>query len=340
MSESQEAQTGEVGTLSQIWIYPVKACRRVALDAVEVTQAGLVGDRMWQIVDENLNAVTQRTDKKLALVHVQINSDGGITLSYEPGPNETGPGETGPGETGASVTVPPVSEAADDFIVNSLVGDQVRCADAGAEAAEFFSEVLGRPARLAGFTNTTKRPSIFPKGHYVSFADATPLTIANTASLANLEELAKTTFGMERFRPNLVVDTDMAWAEDCWDRFSVGPAALVSQLAWPRCPVPQIDQDTATRTQEPAVVLKKYRWCTDAATMYPNRPGVVAMLENNAVFAISCTLDLGQASSSETSSSEAGPGQTGPLHLALGDKITVESVKPPLLTPPLSTDSQ
>ncbi len=309
---TSKAGKPSVGKLSQIWIYPVKSCRRVALDVATVVDTGLAGDRVWQVVDGQANAITQRSHKSMTLVHVEQASDGGLTLAL-----------SSDASSSDSINVPPVTDAPDSVTVKSLLGDEVRCADAGDDAAEFFSDLLGEPARLVGFTNTTRRTSRFSKDGHISFVDATPITIANTASLSSLEALAETHFGMERFRPNLVVETSHPWVEDTWDRFCIGNIQFQAHVPWPRCAVPQINQDTATRTNEPARVLKAHRWCEDASAAFPNNPGIASMLENNALFAVSCT-----ATSSATS------GITENVLLRIGDPVNVESHKSPVLAPP------
>ncbi|HCB34883.1 MAG TPA: hypothetical protein DEP66_00475 [Acidimicrobiaceae bacterium] len=312
-----------VGTLSAIWIHPVKSCRRVPLTTVEVSSTGLAGDRMWQVVDADGAAVTQRTRRQLALVDVEPADDGALLLSVG--------GGTGGSGGGTAVTVPPLrrpgadtgtaagADTAAAVTVRSLTGDEVDCADAGDEAAAFFSDVLGEPARLVGFTDATRRPSKLFRGHDVSFADAAPVVVANTASVRDLERRAGVEFGVERFRPNLVVDTRSPWAEDAWDRFAVGPARLAVRVPWPRCAVPQIDQDSGDRTAEPAVVLRRHRWCDDASAAFPDSPGVRAMLEGNALFGVGCAV-----------------GDTGAT-LTVGDPVVVESVRPPVLAPPPAT---
>ncbi len=309
MAEAGSAEAGsesaQVGTLSQIWIYPIKSCRRVALDEAAISATGLAGDRLWQVVNEQGDAVTQRTDPKLALVEVIPNSDASLTLAVA-GSDQ--------------IAVPALADAQDNVTVKALAGDEVRCADAGDQAAEFFSDVLGRAARLVGFTNTTQRPAFFAADNFVTFVDAAPITVANTASLAHLAALADQKLEMERFRPNLVVDTQTPWVEDTWDHFSIGQAELDMFAPWPRCAVPQIHQDTATRSQEPAKVLKQHRWCTDAAAAFPDDPGFAPLLENNALFAIACV----------PSSSAKESGAT----LRVSDTVTVDSLKPALLAPP------
>jgi uncharacterized protein YcbX len=62
---------------------------------------------------------------------------------------------------------------------------------------------------------------------------------------------------------------------------------LQAVVPWPRCAIPQIDQETANRHKEPAKVLKKYRWCTTA----PSVPGDFRRLvEGNGLFGVACTI--------------------------------------------------
>ena len=55
-------------TLTAIHVYPVKSCRAVPLDRVEIVSTGLRGDRLFQVVDAEGNPVTQRQQPMLATV--------------------------------------------------------------------------------------------------------------------------------------------------------------------------------------------------------------------------------------------------------------------------------
>ena len=290
------------GSLSGITIHPIKGCRRVELDSVVVTQTGLDGDRAWQVVtvpdqDGALGeAVTQRQNAALATV-VPIPIDGGLTISAP--------------EVG---TIDVKRPDANDVTVHALIGDEVACADAGDEAAAFFTEVLGFEARLAALTPESSRPMRLFRGRLTGFADAAPVLVANMASLDDLVARASEPFGIERFRANLIVTNNEPWSEDTWTDFSIGDADLVARVEWPRCSVPQIDQETGERHREPALVLRKHRWCDTAEGF---SPGLRRMLEGNAMFGIGCTID-----------------PEGAL-LSVGDPVTVAGTGPPLIAPPL-----
>ena len=298
-ADGHESEHG--GTLTGITVHPIKGCRRVELETATVTATGLEGDRAWQVVtapddaDALGEAVTQRRNAALATV-APVPIDGGLTISA-------------PGVGTIDVKRPD----ANDVTVRALIGDEVACADAGDEAASFFSEVLGFPARLAALTPESSRPMRLFRGRLAGFADAAPVLVANTASLDDLVARAAEPFGIERFRANLIVTNEDPWSEDTWTEFSIGEAELSARVVWPRCAVPQIDQDTGERHREPALVLRKHRWCDNAEGF---SPGMRNMLEGNAMFGIACTID-----------------PEGTV-LSVGDPVTVTATGPPLLAPP------
>lgn len=256
---------------------------------------GLTGDREWQVVTDAGDPVTQRQNKVLALVEPQL-IEGGLEISA-------------PGHGSIEVEQPLMNTTT----VRGLLGDEVSCGDAGAQAATFFSDLLAIPARLSAITPETNREVGLFKNRVVSFVDAAPVVVANTASLADLRSRSTEEFGMERFRPNLVIDTDQPWAEDTWREFSIGETDLVGTLPWPRCVIPQIDQDTAQRHKEPALVLRAHRWC-EQAPGYP--AGLRAALEGSALFGMGATIDPAGAI------------------LRVGDPLLVHSTMEPTLAPP------
>jgi uncharacterized protein YcbX len=147
-------------------------------------------------------------------------------------------------------------------------------------------------------------------GQGAGFTDAAPLLVANQASLDWLVERSTEGFGMDRFRPNLVIAGAEPWAEDTWDRFEVGEAALRAVVPWPRCTIPQVDQQTAERHKEPAKVLKEHRWCTSAPSISGEFRDIV---EGNGLFGVACTI---------------GPsGHT----ITVGDPVTVVTSRTPVL---------
>ena len=148
----------------------------------------------------------------------------------------------------------------------------------------------------------------------MAFVDAAPVHLISAASYRFLLDDAREPFPIERFRPNLVVDGCEPWEEDTWRSVSIGAVDLRVVMPWPRCAMPQIDQDTGARHREPAVVLKRHRWCTDASSLPESlRP----LLAGNALFGVAASI--------------APAGAT----ITVGDPVDVHTTGTPLLDPPI-----
>jgi len=109
----------------------------------------------------------------------------------------------------------------------------------------------------------------------VNFADGFPILITNTASLAAVNKHIAlgggTPLGMDRFRPNIVIDCDTPWAEDDWQALHIGDVILDLVKPCARCVVTSIDQTTGERKPKSALAaLKHLHPSTD-----PDNPGVI-----------------------------------------------------------------
>jgi uncharacterized protein YcbX len=233
--------------VSALHVYPVKACRGIALARAHVEARGVRHDRRWAIVDETGTTVTQRTQPRLALVDVAIAGDALVLSSSAAGAPELRLPLAPDGGRRRSVTV---------------WRDTVSALDTGEEAARWATELLGVPASIVFMPDDVERavnPKYGQAGDIVGFADAYPLLLATTASLADLNARMERPLPMDRFRPNVVVDGCTAWAEDAWTRVQIGdlPVRVVKPCA--RCVVTTIDQRTAERGVEPLRALAAYR---------------------------------------------------------------------------------
>jgi uncharacterized protein YcbX len=261
-------------SLTAINIYPVKSCRPVSLERAGVTGIGLAEDRRWQVLGvEERRGVTQRKHRTLAMVQPTLLDDGGMRMSAPDMPEIVFERPAGPLIT-----------------VDSHFRIPVPARDAGDEVAEWLTEFIGAPLRLVrmeGDSGWRLPPELDVFGQSAAFTDAAPLLVANQSSLDWLVDRSSEDFGMDRFRPNLVVSGAEPWAEDKWDRLEIGEATLRVIVPWPRCTIPQIDQLTAERRKEPAKVLKEHRWCTSAPSIPADFRVIV---EGNSLFGVACTI--------------------------------------------------
>jgi uncharacterized protein YcbX len=240
--------------LAAIHTYPVKGGRRVDRDAAVVEPWGLAGDRRWLVVDPDGTGLTQREERRLALLDPQPR-DGGLVLRTA-------------GRSDLAVPVPADGEPVPVTVHSAALTAR----PAGPAADDWVSALLGRPVRLVHLHDPRQRPLKPGRGaptDRVSFADAYPLLLTNAASLDAvndwLVDSGDEPVPMARFRPNLVVSGAPPWAEDGWvgGTVRVGGVAFRAGKLCDRCVVTTVDQDTGEQRRQPLSVLRKRRSSPD-----------------------------------------------------------------------------
>jgi uncharacterized protein YcbX len=232
-------------------VYPVKGCRGIPVSSAEVDALGLVGDRRFLITDPTGKFLTQRSHPVMARIGTALTPDQ-LTLTFADRPSLTV--RRAPDPAARPITVE----------VWSSTGLQAE--DCGDQAAAWLTALLSTPVRLARIGSAFHRPvkpSKARPGDAVSFADGYPLLLTGTASLDDLNDRliaqGESPVPMDRFRPNLVVQGAVPFAEDHWPRVRVGTVVLRAAGDCVRCPVVTTDQETAERSPEPLRTLARYR---------------------------------------------------------------------------------
>jgi uncharacterized protein YcbX len=246
--------------IAAVNVYPVKALGGVSLDAAAVESRGLAGDRRAMIVDAAGRFVTQRALPALAAIRVAPEDDG-FTLTGPSGSVRVATPQHGRRRT---VTV---------------WGDRVDAVAGEAAVDAVLWRWLGEPVSLVHMDDVSRRP-VDPQWQEqdaeVSFADGFPLLVAGTASLAQLNrrmaDRGAAPVPMDRFRPNIVVETDEPFLEDRWARIAVGDVVLDLVKPCTRCVVTTTDQKTGrvATDNEPLATLATFRRSRD-----PRTPGVM-----------------------------------------------------------------
>ena len=239
--------------IARLFVYPVKSCAGVEVRDAVLTETGLDLDRAWMVVDPQGGFVTQRELPRMALVRPQIKLNEVILRA--------------PGMLALHLSMDTVEEA----VSVRVWDDQVPAFDMGAVAAQWFTDFLGRPLRLVRFDPEHRRLSNtqWTQGAEAlnQFSDGYPLLLASTASLDLLNEKLAARghppVGIERFRPNIVLEGIEAHDEDRLELLRIaadgGEVQLRPVKPCPRCPIPNIDP--ATAQSDPAVgdALQGYR---------------------------------------------------------------------------------
>jgi uncharacterized protein YcbX len=236
-----------VARVASLHVYPVKSCRGIDVDSFLLTPTGPDWDRRWMIVTAAGRFITQRSHPLLATITAAF--DGGVLrLSAAGGP----PLELDVEHAGRSRPV-------------VVWNDECLGVDAGEEAAEWLSSVLGEPLRLVRLDPARPR---FANADYagpvpqpVSFADGYPVLMISRESLAELNRRLPAPIPMARFRPNVVIEGVAAHAEDAMTRFRFGSVVLRGVKLCTRCSTTTTDQVTGARDpdQQPLRELGRYR---------------------------------------------------------------------------------
>ncbi|RFB96183.1 MOSC domain-containing protein [Rhizobium leguminosarum bv. trifolii] len=222
--------------ISDLFIYPLKSARGIALPSVDIDAYGLPGDRRAMITDPNGHFITQRELPDLARIEVRP-EPGAFRLLMQ-------------GRQDISVPPPRPENRMDVSVWKSTVSAAV----ADPDSNRLLSEWLGREVRLVFFDGQARRTANAEwagEGTPVTFTDGYQILVTTTGSLkalnADLAAHGEGSVGMERFRPNIVIDIDEAWPEDRWAALEI--AGIRFDLVKPcsRCIMTTQDQLTGSR---------------------------------------------------------------------------------------------
>lgn len=231
--------------LASIAIYPVKSCRGISLERATVEARGIAGDRRWMIVDDAGVFVTQREEPRLALVRVALDRDR-LTLEAP-----------GMGALEVDADLASTEPSVEVRIWRTVVRARVH-----GDASAWFTAYLGRAVRFVSMPEATRRPvnpAYAAPGDVVSFADGYPLLVASRSSLDDLNARLEVPVGMERFRPNVVIEGAGAWDEDRWVGLRIGALTFRAPKPCARCVITTIDPESAIAAREPLRTLATFR---------------------------------------------------------------------------------
>lgn len=286
------------GTISELYIYPVKSLQGVSLEHAELTEQGIKWDRFWMIINEDGQFATQRHFAQMAQVKTTITEDA-LILSHP---------------SAEPLTIPLQYQGSlerDGKVWKS----ECRVLDEGPIASDWLTQVLGewRGQKLSlvrmatDFSRAVSEKHTSGASNDVFFADGYPYLVCNTASLKELnnklQEQGEQAIPMTRFRGNLIIETDDAFVEHRKTSLFLsnnkqGPTLNLCKPC-ERCKITAIDQSNGT-VESPKQPLK-----TLLSMTHVNKKG--AFFGQNGVIAEQAKGDL-------------------PIHLQLGDKVWFEEL--------------
>lgn len=182
-----------VGSIVALWRYPVKSMMGEELNAAEVTDRGILGDRVYALLDLS-------TGKVVSAKHPR---KWGRLFEFRAAFVE--PPRAGALAPPVRITFPDGTLVTSDRaeladILSRLLGQTVAFAHSappGPSLEEYWPDIQGLTYR------ETVTDEAMPSG---TFFDATPIHVLTTATIDRLRELyPQGRFEVRRFRPNLVI---------------------------------------------------------------------------------------------------------------------------------------
>eukprot|EP00743_Colponemidia_sp_Colp-15_P010568 GILK01011657.1.p1 GENE.GILK01011657.1~~GILK01011657.1.p1 ORF type:complete len:796 (-),score=72.62 GILK01011657.1:42-2429(-) len=266
--------------ITSLYLYPIKSCAAMSVQAWPVGPHGLLYDREWSVVDDTGAALQQKREPKLCLIRPELDIDKGVLYIDAPSMSR--------------LTVSLTEELDDNNITAVRVcGDRCQGKAYGAKVSEWLTSFLGRPcslvrklsnhmrlarSRVAGVANSSKAS--------LSFSNEAHFLVISQASFEDLKcqmlQSASFSFSpcggsscsskisgncmhdpdeiqMHDFRPNVVVNGCQPYAEDTWKRIDVDGLNLQSFGPCSRCQMVNIRQLSAKQDLEPLRTLTTYR---------------------------------------------------------------------------------
>jgi len=240
--------------VSSIHIYPIKSTAGISLLNSKVEELGLAFDRRFIVCDPSGQFITARTEPKLCLVQTNLTAQGLVlsapnmemlTLSYK--------------------------EFTNQYHKVMVWGDEVNGQFCSQKASNWFSDYLQRPCELLYFgqnSHREKKPNT-DESRKVAFADGYPLLLISQASLNELNERLLANphnsllqdVSMAQFRPNIVVDDCLPFAEDGWQHIRIGEVEFKVSKPCERCIFTTINPENGEKhpQQQPLKMLKSFR---------------------------------------------------------------------------------
>ena len=281
------------GAVAELWRYPVKSMRGERIERAEVTPAGLVGDRAWAVVDVDSGMVGSAKHPRLWAALLQCQA-------WYPSPPTAGP----PGAV--AIRLPDGRRTgSDDPEVHDLLsrhlGRPVRLVSEAPEGNsylavwpegvmpdEYLAQVRVPGGEAEGTLTRLANAVAAPPG---TFFDVAALHVLTRSALRELgDRVPSSRFDVERYRPNVVLEGDVApFVENGWPGavLTLGPEVGTSVLIpTMRCIMTTLAQGDLPRDPGTLRAVSTHnrvdidglgRWSCVGAYASVTAPGVVAV---------------------------------------------------------------
>jgi uncharacterized protein YcbX len=248
-----------IGSVAELWRFPVKSMRGERLQEITVTKRGVLGDRAYALIDTDTGRVVSAKSAKLfpdilncEARFIDLPQSGSVAPPVQISlPDGTILRSDGAGVDRALSTyfkrnVALTRSAPEDFTVDQYHPD-IEGADPGGNRDAVVQQKLGS-ALFASLGMESPVPAD-------SFLDVFPISVLTSSTLARLTQLQpQSQFDLRRFRMNVILKTEqVGFIENEWigHTLGLGEATQLSvAFLDPRCVMVTLAQDGLPRDAE------------------------------------------------------------------------------------------
>ncbi len=249
-----------IGRVAEIWRYPVKSMLGELLDAAELGEWGIPGDRRWAVIDE-ASGTAMSAKRYHALLQAYARIDDGSVLVRLPGRDES-----------------PAGDPALDAAMTDWLGRAVHLEEATLEGGRQYESNVDSEDDASAVMQFPTPPG--------TFLDAAAVHILSDASLAAMATIAsEEDWCRARFRPTILVAAEgEGHVEDdtIGSELAVGSAVLVAFAPTVRCAMPGREQPGVEKSADVLRALKRH---------HLNTLGVYAAVRVQGRFAVGDALE-------------------------------------------------
>lgn len=242
-----------VGTVAQLWRYPVKSFQGEQVDELTVGSGGAIGDRKLAVVDPAARKVlSAKRYPDLLMAAARLDGEE-VVLTLPDGAEH-------------AATDPGVHDA-----LSAWLGLDVRLSEPPADGVypmEMYSGMSNEDTPLFDWPG--------PPGTWLDLADAHWLTTASLEAASKLHPDGA--WDVRRFRPTALIAIDsVGWREDAWTAVDLGDVGSEVLRPTPRCSMPSRAQPGLERDKAIGTTIRDHHDNNLGLYAQITRPGTIRL---------------------------------------------------------------
>ena len=233
-------------TLGALYIYPVKSLGSIKLTETQIFEEGFQYDRLWMIVDELGQCITQREAPILNLIQIKLIDNGFyIYLNDQP----------------KNGFILEHDELLKQKMNVTIWSSEFLTSISNSKGSEWLSDYLKQKVHLVKMDKNQriKHTNFYPKPFSINFSDGYPIHIINQASVDDLSNRLGCQIEPLQFRPNIILNNLKAYTEDNINRIQIGNVHFDIIKRCERCIITTLIKNSIQFGKEPLKTLSGYR---------------------------------------------------------------------------------